>query len=118
MSTQRLGLAVAALVLVLDQVTKWLVLEMLDLAARPIVVTPFFNLVLVWNPGVSFGMFGSSAPLAPWILSGVALAVVVGLLIWLWRTPQPLIALGLYWLLLWSRRQPTLQPQPFVAATK
>ncbi|HEY0506238.1 MAG TPA: prolipoprotein diacylglyceryl transferase [Lysobacter sp.] len=30
----------------------------------------------------------------------------------------PLIALGLYWLLLWSRRQPTLEPQPFVPATK
>ena len=30
----------------------------------------------------------------------------------------PLIALGLYWLLLWSRRQPTLEPQPFVAPAK
>ncbi|MDI9238931.1 prolipoprotein diacylglyceryl transferase [Lysobacter sp. LF1] len=30
----------------------------------------------------------------------------------------PLIALGLFWLLLWSRRQPTLEPQPMPAATK
>ncbi|NUT17178.1 MAG: prolipoprotein diacylglyceryl transferase [Cupriavidus sp.] len=30
----------------------------------------------------------------------------------------PLIALGLFWLFVWSRRQPTLEPQPFVPATK
>ncbi|UTA54012.1 prolipoprotein diacylglyceryl transferase [Lysobacter soli] len=28
----------------------------------------------------------------------------------------PLIALGLFWLFVWSRRQPTLEPQPFVPA--
>ncbi|MGH6945319.1 MAG: signal peptidase II [Geminicoccaceae bacterium] len=92
---RRFGLAIACLILVLDQASKWLVLGPLGLEARPILLTPFFNLVLVWNRGVSFGMFGSPGPLAPWILSGVALAVVAGLGLWLRRATQPLIAVGL-----------------------
>lgn len=90
----RLGLPIAALVLIADQASKILVLAWLE---RPIEVTPFFNLVLVWNRGVSFGMFGSAGPGAPWFLSGLALAVVVGLTIWLRRTAhRPTgIALGL-----------------------
>ena len=70
----RLGLLVAGTVVVLDQLTKWAILTWLD---RVIALTPFFNLVVVWNRGVSFGMFGSAGALAPWILSGLALAVVV-----------------------------------------
>ena len=58
-------------------------------------MTPFFNLVLVWNRGVSFGMFNSGGAFAPWLLSGLALAVVVGLLVWLKRSDQLLTGLGL-----------------------
>ena len=56
-----------------------LALERLDAGGPPLQVTPFFNLVLVWNRGVSFGMFNSGGAFAPWLLSGLALAVVVGL---------------------------------------
>jgi signal peptidase II len=66
----RLGLTVALVLLVLDQLAKWAALDVLDLAARPIVVTPFFNLVMVWNRGVSFGMLDSLGAVAPWLLSG------------------------------------------------
>ncbi len=89
------GLTIAAIVIVFDQLTKWLVLRGLDLASAPIIVTPFFNLVLVWNRGVSFGIFNSSGELAPWILSGIALAVVIGLAIWLRRVDHWSTALGL-----------------------
>jgi signal peptidase II len=90
----RLGLAVAVVTLVLDQLGKWAALAWLapDSALR---VTPFFNLVLVWNRGVSFGMFNSGGTFAPWLLSGLALAVVVGLVIWLKRSNQVLTGLGL-----------------------
>jgi signal peptidase II len=91
----RLGLAIALALLVADQLTKWVALEVLDLTARPITVTPFFNLVMVWNRGVSFGMFNSAGALAPWILSGLALAVVVALLLWLRRADHWLAGLGL-----------------------
>lgn len=91
----RSGLVVALVVLVLDQLTKWVALDVLDLAARPIVVTSFFNLVMVWNRGVSFGMLNALGPYAPWLLSGLALAVVAGLLVWLRRCDQMMTAIGL-----------------------
>lgn len=87
-----LGLVVAGVVVVVDQLTKWAVLSWLD---HPIALTPFFNLVLVWNRGVSFGMLDSDGALAPWLLSGLALAVMVALLVWLRRVEQPLTAVGL-----------------------
>jgi len=50
----RLGLIVAAITLALDQASK---LYLIDLMQRqgPTEVTSFFNLVMVWNRGVSFG---------------------------------------------------------------
>jgi signal peptidase II len=91
----RLGLTVAVLLVGLDQLTKWVALDVLDLAAQPIMVTPFFNLVMVWNRGVSFGMLNSVGELAPWLLSGFSLGVVIGLLFWLRRSEHPLMAIGL-----------------------
>jgi signal peptidase II len=88
----RLGLVVAGTVVVLDQLTKWAILTWLD---RAIALTPFFNLVVVWNRGVSFGMLDSDGTLAPWLLSGLALAVVVALLVWLRRVEHPLPGFGL-----------------------
>ena len=68
----RTGLLVAGLVLLLDQATKALALAML--AGRPpIEVTGFFNLVLVWNRGVSFGMLQGLGDKGPWLLSAVPL---------------------------------------------
>jgi signal peptidase II len=88
----RQGLAIAGAVVVLDQLTKWAILTWLD---RSIALTPFFNLVVVWNRGVSFGMFDSAGRLGPWVLSGLALAVVVLLLGWLRRADHPITATGL-----------------------
>jgi signal peptidase II len=94
-SMTRLGLTAAVLVFGLDQLTKWVALYVLDLPERSIIVTPFFNLVMVWNRGVSFGMLNSAGALAPWLLSGLALAVLLGLLVWLRRTEHWLNAIGL-----------------------
>jgi signal peptidase II len=88
----RLGLGVAAGVVLLDQLSKAAMLAMLD---DPIVVTPFLNLVVVWNRGVSFGMFDSAGAYGPWLLSGLALAVVAALLWWLRRVEQPFVAVAL-----------------------
>lgn len=91
----RLGLAVAFLVLGLDQLTKWVALDLLDLTGRPITMTPFFNLVMVWNRGVSFGMLNGIGALAPWLLPGLAVGVVIVLLFWLRRSEHALMAVGL-----------------------
>ena len=91
------GLLLAIVVIVLDQITKWVALSGLNLGENPITVTSFFNLVLVWNRGVSFGMFNNSGAYGPMILSGIAIAVTLGLLYWLRQAENRLtvIALGL-----------------------
>ncbi|WP_374304017.1 signal peptidase II [Ferrovibrio sp.] len=95
--TLRLGLAVALLILVADQVSKFFLLDLMQQNPQGIVIAPFFNLVLVWNTGVSFGLFQEDTPLRNWTLIGVAAAVLVWLLVWLWRAQGRLIgaALGL-----------------------
>ncbi len=62
----RPGLIAAVTVLVLDQLTKLWLLHGFDLAHRgAVTVTPFFDLVLAWNPGISFGWFQSNGPGRP-----------------------------------------------------
>lgn len=92
----RIGLLVAAIVLVLDQLTKTAALARLA-GQPPIEVTGFFNLVLVWNPGVSFGMLQGMGDKGPWLLAAFALAVCIALTVWLSREPRRLtrVALGL-----------------------
>lgn len=48
-------------------------------------VMPFFNLVMVWNRGVSFGMFASAADFMPYILSAFALMLAIILMVWMKR---------------------------------
>ncbi len=91
----RLGLVIALALLLLDQLSKAVVLASADALVPGIVVTPFFNLVLVWNRGVSFGIFNTASAAAPYVLSALALLVVILLLVWLTRTPNRLVTLGL-----------------------
>jgi signal peptidase II len=95
-ATQRLGVTLVALVIVLDQLTKFWVYEALVVEGpRSIVVAPFFNLVTVWNYGVSFGMFNSGSSAASWIFILLALAISVALAAWLVRTDRHLISASL-----------------------
>lgn len=92
----RLIAAVTAIVLLLaDQASKAVLIGLFDgVPGRGIEVLPFFNLVMVWNAGVSFGMLGDSA-IPSWVLVLVSLAIVAGLLIWFRRLQHPWTALAL-----------------------
>ena len=94
----RLGVfayAVAAAVVVLDQLSKYWVLDVAHLpATSPIRVLPFFQLTMVWNPGVSFGMLRADTPLGKWLLVGFALAIVAALAVWARRMTRPLLAMA------------------------
>ncbi len=81
----RLGLIVAALVILFDQATKWWIVAVVMQVPRIIPLTPFFNLVMGWNRGVSFGLFDGDSAINVWILPLVALAIVVALVVWLRR---------------------------------
>jgi signal peptidase II len=80
--------------IVVDQAVKQLMLSMVFDPPRIVEVTGFFNLVPVWNSGVSFGLFGDSDT-SRWILVGLALAIVVVLLIWLVRAGNGMVVFAL-----------------------
>src|SRR5262245_3423586 len=93
----RLGLSVAAVVVVLDQLSKWWIRVVVMDPPREIPITPFFNIVYARNTGVSFSLLRLDSPTGQWILSAGALAIVAGLLVWMRRLDRawPGIALGL-----------------------
>ncbi len=61
----------------------------------PIEVLPFFNMVMVWNEGVSFGLFNQGGAAAVWILSIIALAVSTIFFVWMIRTPSRFLQIAL-----------------------
>ena len=91
----KIGLIASAIIVVLDQVTKWLIRETVLEAVRHIEVTGFFNIVEVWNRGVSFGLLASDSPWTPHLLSALALAIATVLLFWLRKAENRLLALAL-----------------------
>jgi len=94
-SARRRGLALALGVIALDQATKAWMLGLVFDPPRRIPVTSFFNLVPVWNRGISFGMFNDLASWGPIILTALALAVSGVLIAWLWRATHRLLGLAL-----------------------
>lgn len=83
-----------AVLIAADQALKHFMLDLVFDPPRVIEVTGFFNLVPVWNTGVSFGLLGGSDT-SRWILVAVALAIVVVLVIWLTRAANALVVLAL-----------------------
>jgi signal peptidase II len=97
-SALRPGIIAAIAVLALDQASKLWLLFVFDLAHRGAVkVTPFFDLVLAWNVGISFGWFQSNNQAAQIILMIVKAVAVIVLAIWMARSRTLLatVALGL-----------------------
>ena len=94
----RSGLIAAVVTLVLDQASKLWLLFVFDIGHRGAVkVTPFFDLVLAWNPGISFGWLQNDSPLAQIALLIVKAVAVIVLAIWMARSRTLLatVALGL-----------------------
>ena len=93
------GLAAAALALILDQASKITMLYgfgFKDMVAGDAVpVLPFFNLVMVWNPGVSYGLFPAHSRMGSVLLVFLSLLAVVGLGWWLWNATRRSLSIGL-----------------------
>ena len=95
---QKLGIGLVVLVIVLDQASKAWFYKYLAASARGAVeVLPFFNLVTVWNHGVSFGLFNGGSTAGSWIFVLVACAIVIVLAHWMRRSVRilPAAALGM-----------------------
>ena len=92
----RLGLATAAATAVLDQALKLWLLFVFDLPNRGVVsLTPFLDLVLIWNRGISYGMFQQRGPYGQWVLLALTAVAVVLLWTWLVRSTSRLMVLSL-----------------------
>ena len=91
----RWGLLTGTVVAVLDQVTKWWILTEVMQPPRVIPLTPFFNLTLGRNRGVSFGLLSSEHPAAPLVLALLAIAIILGLVVWIARARSRLQAIAL-----------------------
>jgi len=114
------GFGLVLLIIAADQYTKWMVIEdMLRIGGpatgfrdwlgmnpeQPLnyafdafqthIVTPFLNLVMVWNPGISFGLFGTGTKIMSLILIGISLLASTAFLIWMACTPRKIVALAL-----------------------
>lgn len=85
----------AALVVLLDQVSKFAMFEWLLAGTPEIPVAPFFSLVERYNTGISFSLFATDHDVGPWIFAALAAAIALGLLVWLSQTAEKLPAIGL-----------------------
>ncbi len=97
-SPLRPGIIVAIATLLVDQASKLWLLYVFDIGHRGTVrVTPFFDLVLAWNIGISFGLFQNDSQIAQIALMVVKALAVIALAIWMARSRTLLatIALGL-----------------------
>ncbi|WP_339635962.1 signal peptidase II [uncultured Sneathiella sp.] len=82
------ALAAASLLSIADLAVKWVVITIVMNPPRRIPVLPFFDIVLVFNSGMSFGLFSDMGAWGPKILSGVAIGIIGLLIVWLWRVER------------------------------
>jgi len=92
----RFGLAVAAATFILDQAIKFFVLHGLELRIGDrLILTPFADLVLTYNQGISYGLFPQDGELGRWFLVALKLAAAVLFTAWMARAPSRLVAASL-----------------------
>ena len=85
----RLTLFSALAALLIDQISKWIVVFGIDLRNQfeLDVFPPYLNFRMAWNYGVNFGLFSGDSLMQRWFLIVFALAVSAAIAIWLRRTP-------------------------------
>jgi signal peptidase II len=87
------GAAMAVLTYIVDQTHKWYMIQIFDIARQqPVNVMPGFDLVMIWNYGISYGWFASHSQVTRWILIVLSVAVAVLLWVWLARQTRPHVA--------------------------
>lgn len=91
-----IGIATAIATLALDQANKlWLIFGYHIAAHQPIRLTPFFDVVFLKNPGISYSLLTAHSAFGRWALVAIAAVATACLLIWLWRTRLALTGFSL-----------------------
>lgn len=89
------GVILAALACLADQASKFWLLDGFHLGSGLVPVTPFVDLVLTWNPGISYGLFQQPGAVGAAALLAFKGAAVIFLWVWLTRAPTRLTAAAL-----------------------
>ena len=103
-------------IILLDQLSKWAITELfiaprigessirlIDwIAGLPsrlpfaqFEILPFFNIVMVWNQGVSFGLFNSNSSFGPHVFIIISMLISSIFAVWLMRTQNLLQGVGI-----------------------
>ena len=97
-SPREWGVVAAVAALIADQASKLYLLYGLNFAhmapGQAVPILPFFNLVMVWNPGISYGLFPASSVWGTAVLILISLAAIAGLGYWLWGMTSLSLAIG------------------------
>src|SRR5687767_13120885 len=90
------GLAVAIAGIAVDQAHKAWMLGPFDMAQKGrVTVTPYLDLVMVWNRGVSYGLLSQDGDLGRWLLVGLGIGGAILFGWWLWTAQRMLSAVSL-----------------------
>jgi signal peptidase II len=87
MASRRLGFAIALVILVLDQLTKWIVTGPLGInqLGDQLVLLPIFNFTYTENNGISLGLLNATTAVGRWMLVALTSAIAIGVAVWIGR---------------------------------
>lgn len=101
------GLLIALITFLADQLSKYWIVQIfwpqtgcdpLNFAKAHFCsyrVTPFMDFTMAWNKGVSYGLFAQNSDLGRWALIGFSIVAMIGFFIWLAKSANPTLALGI-----------------------
>ncbi len=96
MSPRLVGVIAALAAFAIDQADKLWMLRVFRIEDRPpIVVTPFLDIVMAWNTGISYSLLRADTPQGRWLLLALTLVVTGFFAAWLWRAQGRATAAGL-----------------------
>jgi signal peptidase II len=95
-SVLKKALALSLVILILDRLSKHWILNIYDLPSLgQVEILPFFSLTMVWNRGISLGLFQANSEMGTYFLIGLTAVITIVLLIWLWSETKPMVAFAL-----------------------
>jgi signal peptidase II len=96
MSPRVFGLIALAATLIVDQSHKlWMLFVYRISDHQPVHVGPFLDLIVAWNPGISYSLLRATTDIERYMLLGLALGAVMLLFVWLWRARSRATSLAL-----------------------